>query len=166
MKVNGEERVKLKVKRWRQRVEIFHEFIWLDNARALALTCVHICGYWAAGNVKLGEKWWRKKYWCWVESGGAEGKAWREKCPRVQSQLWKLKLDQDIKCSLKNKSKVARGRNDTTITFKLLKPLNTETLTIEEFANTGEKKTAVCRQYCSQAMLLYGQFSWRVFWHG
>lgn len=53
-----------------------------------------------------------------------------------------------------------RGKNYTTITFKLLKPQNTEALTKEKFANTEEKKKLlyVCNAV-GQAMLLYGQFS-------
>lgn len=42
---------------------------------------------------------------------------------------------------MKNKSKVAgEKKNDPTITFKLLKPLNAGALTIEKFANTEKTK--------------------------
>lgn len=56
-----------------------------------------------------------------------------------------------------------RGKNYTTITFKLLKPQNTEALTKEKFANTEEKKkTAVRVQCCGPSHVVV----WAVFLKG
>lgn len=59
----------------------------------------------------------------------------------------------------RQKQSVRRGKNGTTIIFKLLKPENTDAVTMKKSANTEQKKTAVRLQNFGQAMLLYGQFS-------
>lgn len=70
------------------------------------------------------------------------------------------KTDSPVHC-LEDKSKVSGGgKNGPTIIFKLLKPENTDAVTMKKSANTEQKKkTAVRLQNFGQAMLLHGQFS-------
>lgn len=80
-------------------------------------TCIQICG-WAAGDVQLEDE---EKNKLKLGGGGWGG----VQCPRVHDQFGKLKLDQDWAPERCLETKAEWEGEPATITFKLLKSLNT-----------------------------------------
>lgn len=82
--------------------------------------------------------------------------------PKSPAPILKMTAKQTRKYTAwKTKAKCQEGeKNGPTIIFKLLKPENTDAVTMKKSANTEQKKkTAVRLQNFGQAMMLYGQFS-------